>query len=458
MNVAEIRAKFPQYADVSDQELVDGFHQKYYSDMPKDQFYQSLGFSPGGGAAPAPAAPNAAAPAPAATEAPPPGPQMAPDETYPGGASKEDIIAGIHDKSVPLYQRAGQTFADELRMEAKGVTGGWNDPINAGLDVGTQWIRNKVGLQDEPAPSYADALKSANQETNAARTRLDAITPYGAEGLQLGGALSVPGGAFKVAKAAKAGKLATTAMVAGEGGLYGGSSAAAEGVKEGKSAGEVGRDALSAAWKGALLSGGLSAAGQGVDKVAKIVKPASKYASDAELIDKANQLRGRARLSKANQKIVDQADKLEDFNIAASKGKQPVGDLASTWERTLQGAKSSGMKAKEFPYSVDEITALNKFANPTSAPLRDKVAALGTSLQGGGKVASLPFHMKTLGIPFGVGTGLRAASTLIPRGDPTKAPRAVIRSFADKGVPDRDTIARLLTQGGLAYNRNRGGP
>lgn len=42
----EIRTKYPQYNDMSDQEFSDKFHQKFYSDMPKEEFYHKIGFSP----------------------------------------------------------------------------------------------------------------------------------------------------------------------------------------------------------------------------------------------------------------------------------------------------------------------------------------------------------------------------------------------------------------------------
>lgn len=43
-NLMEIRQKYPQYSDLSDQDLADRFHNKFYSDMPKEQFYQKIGY------------------------------------------------------------------------------------------------------------------------------------------------------------------------------------------------------------------------------------------------------------------------------------------------------------------------------------------------------------------------------------------------------------------------------
>jgi hypothetical protein len=47
-SLQEIRQKYPQYNDMSDQEFADKFHAKFYSDMPKDQFYQKVGLQTGG--------------------------------------------------------------------------------------------------------------------------------------------------------------------------------------------------------------------------------------------------------------------------------------------------------------------------------------------------------------------------------------------------------------------------
>lgn len=43
--IENIRKQYPQYNDLSDQELADAFHSKYYSDLPKDQFYNKIGLS-----------------------------------------------------------------------------------------------------------------------------------------------------------------------------------------------------------------------------------------------------------------------------------------------------------------------------------------------------------------------------------------------------------------------------
>ena len=45
MNIAEIRAKFPQYNDLSDDDLLIGIHKKFYSDVPIQSFLKSVEYT-----------------------------------------------------------------------------------------------------------------------------------------------------------------------------------------------------------------------------------------------------------------------------------------------------------------------------------------------------------------------------------------------------------------------------
>jgi hypothetical protein len=42
-SIQEIRKKYPQYKDMSDQQLASALHKKYYSDIPENDFYQKVG-------------------------------------------------------------------------------------------------------------------------------------------------------------------------------------------------------------------------------------------------------------------------------------------------------------------------------------------------------------------------------------------------------------------------------
>src|ERR1700722_8415781 len=45
VTIQQIREKYPDYNDLSDQQLLDSLHSKHYSDMPKEDFYSKVGFS-----------------------------------------------------------------------------------------------------------------------------------------------------------------------------------------------------------------------------------------------------------------------------------------------------------------------------------------------------------------------------------------------------------------------------
>lgn len=44
--IAEVRSQYPQYSDLSDTELAGALHDKFYSDMPADQFAEKVGLKP----------------------------------------------------------------------------------------------------------------------------------------------------------------------------------------------------------------------------------------------------------------------------------------------------------------------------------------------------------------------------------------------------------------------------
>lgn len=46
MDIKQIRKQYPQYNDMSDEQLANALHQKYYSDLPKEQVFEKLGYKP----------------------------------------------------------------------------------------------------------------------------------------------------------------------------------------------------------------------------------------------------------------------------------------------------------------------------------------------------------------------------------------------------------------------------
>ena len=45
ITIQEVRQKYPEYKDLSDKQLADSLHQKFYSDIPLNNFYNQIGLS-----------------------------------------------------------------------------------------------------------------------------------------------------------------------------------------------------------------------------------------------------------------------------------------------------------------------------------------------------------------------------------------------------------------------------
>ena len=43
--IQEIRQKYPQYSDMSDDQLAGALHSKFYSDIPRDDFNKRIGLT-----------------------------------------------------------------------------------------------------------------------------------------------------------------------------------------------------------------------------------------------------------------------------------------------------------------------------------------------------------------------------------------------------------------------------
>ena len=48
MKISEIRQQYPQYKELSDKELADALHAKYYPDMELGDFYERIGLAKSG--------------------------------------------------------------------------------------------------------------------------------------------------------------------------------------------------------------------------------------------------------------------------------------------------------------------------------------------------------------------------------------------------------------------------
>lgn len=121
--IAEVRKKYPQYGDLSDQELADALHAKFYADVPKPEFYGKIGLAP-------------AAPAASAAPAQEKRPLMAAKPTKPlVGSGPDGRVQGLGELLPALADQMYRTYGGAAADFADGVTGLINRPINATLDA-----------------------------------------------------------------------------------------------------------------------------------------------------------------------------------------------------------------------------------------------------------------------------------------------------------------------------------
>jgi len=124
--LAEVRAKYPQYNDMSDADLAGALHTKFYSDIPKEEFDKKIGFSAG--------------PAKAAV--------TTPDDH---GLSERQKLSAVGKALNPItsYPETYQKMNQEAR-----------DQISGGID---QMLNPKESLTDPQAHGLSEVLTGAGK-------------------------------------------------------------------------------------------------------------------------------------------------------------------------------------------------------------------------------------------------------------------------------------------------------
>lgn len=214
--IAEVREKFPQYQDMSDTDLAGALHQKFYSDLPRDQFDAKIGLDP--------------TPAKPADK----GMLHAAGHGLLQGASfnLSDEIAGAH--------AAGPQFLEASPI-SKTVVGG----VRAGLNALT-------GLDPSAGEAYAQGRDQERAEIKSAKGN----HPYVFGGSELAGGLAIP-----VGSAATGANLLARSV---RGALTGAGVGAAYGVGGGETATERAGGGLTGALFGGALGGAAPAVVEGV--------------------------------------------------------------------------------------------------------------------------------------------------------------------------------------------------
>lgn len=213
MNIQEIRAKYPQYNNLTDEQLAQGLHKKYYPDMDFADFSQRIGLSP-------------------------------------QNNTSQDVLGAV--SSFDTGYSAG--FGKKL--------GGL---INAIGSYPVDRVAEMLGAEN--APSFQDRYNEIVNSASDAQEKFSEENPLTATALQVGGAIASPInklGAGLIGKSTGAlGKIATGAGVgAGTGAIYGAGRA--------ESLEELPQTIVEDTKTGGIIGGAIPAAGQALRGAGKI--------------------------------------------------------------------------------------------------------------------------------------------------------------------------------------------
>ena len=321
--IAEIRSQYPQYQDLSDEQLAGALHQKFYSDMPLADFQAKVGLS-----------------------------------VAPPVADDPAIIAPtLHDAATGVGQGITLGFGDEIMAGmAAPFRAGYNKLTGGEFDLGSAYDTELEGLRGR--------LKQSKERSPIAST-VGEIT--GA--MALGGAGAAGAAPVKATYPAMMGRGAAT------GAAYGGA--------YGFGTGEGTEDRLGGAAKGATV-GAVTGGALGAVGARQASKAARKAAHDADAFRAAKDAAyqqvdkmGARYHQRAFDKLVDdidvltQADKLNPMRhpkatsmieeLRKAKGTSPTLTQLDQWRQVIRrdvaGDAAEGHFAGKMLDKIDDFVA-----------------------------------------------------------------------------------------------------
>lgn len=232
--IAEIRQQYPQYGDMTDDAIAGAMHQKYYSDMPREEFNQKIGLAPLDPAAAA-AAHNRQYAADLVSNIPGSAVKMATDMVQPI-IHPQETIDNIANIGKGVLEKFGvKSGADHIKY-ADAVGQFFADRYGS-------WDNVKKTLKDDPVGTLADVSTILTAGGSAAARAPGVVGKVGEAARAVGGAVDPLNAVGATAKAV--GKVGAE-VVGGLTGTGGKSlTLAAEAGAEGGAAGKAFRDNIS---------------------------------------------------------------------------------------------------------------------------------------------------------------------------------------------------------------------
>ena len=132
--LAEVRSQYPQYNDMPDVALADALHQKFYADIPKDQFYKQVGLT----------ATSMVAPSQMASQIPG---QVSTSQARPE-PTMQDKIMGYVEAPAIVAGNIGRLVTTPIAKYGTEALVGWNTP--QGIQAGQQAAQTVSGQFYQP--------------------------------------------------------------------------------------------------------------------------------------------------------------------------------------------------------------------------------------------------------------------------------------------------------------------
>lgn len=242
MNIQEIRAKYPQYNNLTDEQLAQGLHKKYYSNMDFADFSQRIGLT---------------------------------------NPQESSTVSNAFSGAFSAVSNPIENLAKSLKIknlnDLTGALSSFDTGYSAGFGRKAGGLLNAVGsypvdriaeaLGVKNTPTFKDRYNEIVKEANQAQTNYEKENPAEATALQVYGALSSPinklgAGALTKAKGVL-GKIATGAGVGGvTGSIYG--AGRAENLEE------LPQTIIEDVKTGSVIGGAIPAAGQALRGAGKL--------------------------------------------------------------------------------------------------------------------------------------------------------------------------------------------
>lgn len=343
--IAEIRQKYPQYNDLSDDQLAGALHKKYYSDMPEEEFKAKIGMT-------------------------------AESETSRNlRAELSDMTQNPRMAPKPQVQHPlGASFNAATEGSQAGLMGGYDDEIGAAMmapiHAGMDWVRGNgfdVGKNYTRLQQELDARKGVRR----AEHPIASIAGEVAGGLALGGKVSQAGQAVAKALPGVTGVVSRVASAAPKTAKY--LAAAAEGAGYGAlyGSGEAKPgERLSGAATGAVVGG---VTGAGVQAVGNAIATRAGRKAAERMAPSADDLGNEA--GQLYQTMRDSGVAFAPEKVAKMKANMDAAIKPTTPTLSPQAYGLRELADQTFGNGPADIEAVHNFSKSVNRVLRSNISS-----------------------------------------------------------------------------------